>query len=92
MWPHSLNRSRELQSSARSRILEQWHYPVLEYDLCELPGDDVSPVPDAVHFSGVVDSIAHVLDAPRLGGKQPFRAGHVISMDRLVRADNWASA
>jgi hypothetical protein len=63
-------------SSAGPWILEQRHYTVLEHDLCELPGDDVSPVPDAVHFSGIVDSIAHVLDAPRLGGKQPFRAGH----------------
>jgi hypothetical protein len=61
--------SRQLQSSAGSWILEQRHYPVLEHDLDELPGDDISPVPDAVHFSGVVDGIAYVLDAPRLGGK-----------------------
>jgi hypothetical protein len=68
-----------------SWILEQRDYPVLELDGYKFLSDDVSLVPDAAHFSGIVPSVAHVFDAPRLGREQLFSAGHVFSLGQYAR-------
>jgi hypothetical protein len=60
-----------------SWILEQRDDPVLEQDGDKHFRDDAATIPDAVHFSRIVNGIAHVFDTPRLGSKQSLHAGHV---------------
>jgi hypothetical protein len=70
-------------------ILEQWDYATLLFDGYELLGYDASTIPDTVHFPGIVDSVAQVFDAPRLGSTQLFRAGHVSRMGQIGLRCNW---
>jgi hypothetical protein len=42
----------------------------------KIPDDDASVIPHALNLSGIIDSVAHILDAPWLGSEQLFRAGH----------------